>query len=412
VAGAVADGVASAPGRRFGVLRRYDFRQLFIGSTISQLGSQISVMALPLVAVLALHASDVEVGALAACTTGAYLLVGLPAGAWVDRMRKRRVLVLGDLSRAVVLAWVPVGWALGVLNIAQLYAVALAAGVVTVFFDTAYQSYLPALVGRDLLVDGNAKLEAVRGISQVGGPTIAGLAIQALTAPIAVAFDAASFVCSAIFVSAIFVGRIRNREARTTPVQRAHLRREVMEGLRFVFGNPLLRPIAMATATYNLFAGMIGLFQSTAAVGAILASLVARRVAARLGQGPTMWLALAAIGPFQLLVPLAQRGLMLWVAASGFLVVWFGGVVYNIIRVSFRQGITPDGLLGRMNATMRFLVWGTTPLGALIGGVLGQVLGPRDALWIAGVGGLLPFLPLFFSPLRTMRLLPTLPTAA
>ena len=412
--------------KKISVLRLHDFRQLLIASTISQFGSQITVMALPLTAVFALHASNFEVGALAACTTAAYLVIGLPAGAWVDRMRKRRVLIAGDLLRAVVLAWVPVGWSLGVLDIGQLYAVALAAGVLTVFFDTAYQSYVPALIGRDLLMDGNAKLEAVRGISQVGGPTIAGFAVQALTAPIAVACDAASFVCSAFFVS-----RLRHREERPTRRPEVRLRGEITEGLRFVFGNPLLRPIAISTAIYNLLAGvrmamlivllantlhlsagMIGLFQSTATVGGVLAALLAPRIAGWLGQGRGMCVAFAAIGPFQLLVPLAQRGWLLWLAAVGYLAVWFGGVVYNIIQVSFRQGITPDSLLGRMNATMRFVVWGTTPLGALLGGVLGQAFGPRTALWVAGVGGLLPCLPLVLSPLRKMRTLPVLASAA
>lgn len=405
-----------------GVLRLHDFRQLFIATTISQFGSQVTVLALPLVAVFALEASTFEVGVLTACTTAAYLVIGLPAGAWVDRMRRRRVLIVGDLLRAVVLAWVPVGWLLGTLDIGQLYVVALAAGASTVFFDTAYQSYLPSLVGRDQLIDGNAKLEAVRGISQVGGPTVAGFAVQVLTAPIAVAFDAVSYLCSAIFVSSV-----RHREERPVRRREVPLRREIAEGLRFVFGNPLLRSIAIASASYNLLAGfrgamlivllanelrlgagMIGLFLSTATVGGVLASLFAPRIAGWLGQGPAMWLTLAVIGPCQLLVPMAQRGWLLWLAAGGYLAVWFGGVVYNIIQVSFRQGITPDSLLGRMNATMRFLVWGTTPLGALLGGGLGQAFGPRTALWVAGVAGLLPFLPLLLSPLRTMRTLPVL----
>jgi len=211
--------------RRLGLLHEHDFRQLFVADTISQLGSEVSVLALPLVAVLTLHASNFEVGVLAACGTLAFLLVGLPAGAWVDRMRRRNVLIVGDVGRALVLGSVPLAWASGVLSMPQLYLVALLTGVLTVFFDVAYQSYLPHLVGRDHLVEGNAKLEAVHGVSQIAGPTVAGLVIQALTAPVAVAVDAASFAGSALFVR-----RIRKREERSELRPEVHLGREVMEG--------------------------------------------------------------------------------------------------------------------------------------------------------------------------------------
>jgi Na+/melibiose symporter-like transporter len=293
--------------------------------------------------------------------------------------------------------------------------------VLTVFFDVAYQSYLPHLVGRGHLVEGNAKLEAVRGVSQIGGPTIAGLVIQALTAPVAVALDAVSFAGSALFV-----GRIRRREERPEGRPDAHFRTEVMEGLRFVFGNRLLRAIATSIASYNLLsgirtamlivllarvlhlpAGTIGVFFSIASVGGLIGALTARRIAARIGQGPAIWIPIAVIAPLQLLIPMAQRGWLLWAAAFAYLVIWCCVSVNNITQVSFRQGLTPQRLLGRMNATMRFLVWGTTPLGNLIGGVLGQLLGPRPTLWVAAVGGLIPVLPVFFSPLRTMRELPT-----
>jgi MFS family permease len=405
---------------RLGLLREHDFRQLFVANTISQVGSQMSLLALPLVAVLALDASNFEVGALAACGTLAFLLVGLPAGAWVDRMRRRNVLIVGDVGRALVLGSVPLAWALGVLSMPQLYLVALVTGVFTVFFDVAYQSYLPHLVGRDNLVEGNAKLEAVRAVSQIAGPTIAGLVIQALTAPVAVALDAASFVGSALFV-----GRVSRREQLPERRPDAHLGKEVMEGLRFVFGNRLLRAIAMSIASYNLLsgirtamlivllarvlhlpAGMIGLFFSIASVGGLLGALTARKIAARVGQGPAIWIPVAVIAPFQLLIPMAQRGWLLWAAAFAYLVIWFCVSVNNITQVSFRQGLTPERLLGRMNATMRFLVWGTAPLGALAGGALGQLLGARPTLWVAAIGGLIPVLPVFFSPLRTMRELP------
>lgn len=407
--------------RRMGLLRGHDFRHLFLATTVSQVGSQVTQLALPLVALLALHASNFEVGALTACGTAAFLLVGLPAGVWVDRMSRRSVLIVSDLGRAAVLASIPLAWALHVLTMPQLYLVALAAGVLTVCFDVAYQSYLPDLVGRPNLIEGNARLEAVRSVSLITGPTLAGLVIQALSAPFAVLLDAVSFIGSALFVRSI-----RGREQPAPQASRRHLRTEIMEGLRFVAGNPLLRAIATSIASYNFLSaarsvmlivllarvlrlpvGTIGLFLSIASAGGLLGALTARRIAARIGQGPAIWVPLAVTAPFQFLLPTAQRGPWLWLVAAGYGVIWGCVAVHNITQVSFRQGITPHRLLGRMNATMRFLVWGVTPLGGLAGGALGQLLGPRTTLWIAAAAGLVPVLPVLCSPLRTMRRLPT-----
>jgi MFS family permease len=409
-------------GRRgLGLLREFDFRQLFVADTVSQLGTQVSMLALPLVAVLALKASNFEVGVLAACETLAFLLVGLPAGAWVDRLRRRQVLIVGDLGRAVLLGSVPLAWWTGHLTMAQLFVVALLTGVCTVFFDVAYQSYLPHLVGRVNLVEGNAKLEVVRASNQIGGPTVAGLLIQWLSAPFAVAVDAVSYLGSALFVT-----RIRRREEKLERAPDAHLGREIMEGLRFVLGNRMLRSIAACTGSSNLFGGVagamevvllartlhlspgwIGLFFSVGAIGGLVAAFVTGPVARRLGQGPTIWIAPAVTAPFALLWPITQRGWLLWVTAFGFTVWCFGVVIYNVTQVSFRQGLCPERLLGRMNASMRFLVWGTLPLGSFLGGVLGETLGVRQTLWVGAIGGMFAFVPVLLSPLRGMRELPT-----
>jgi MFS family permease len=346
--------------------------------------------------------------------------VGLPAGAWVDRLRRRNVLIVGDLARAVLLGSVPLAWWAGVLTMPHVYVVALLTGVCTVFFDVAYQSYLPHLVGRENLVEGNSKLEAVRGVSQLSGPALAGQLIQWLSAPVAIFLDAVSFLGSAVFV-----GLIRKREPIPERAPDAHLGREIAEGLRFVLGNRLLRSIAMCTGSYNLFAtigitmllvlladelkvsaGAIGLLMSAGAVGGLIGAFTAMRVAKWLGQGPTIWMSCAFTAPFGVLVAFAQPGWLLWLGAFGFSVSMFGSVVYNIAQVSFRQGLTPERLLGRMNATMRFLVWGTMPIGGLLAGVLGQYVGVRETVWIGMVGCCLAFLPTFFSPLRTMRELP------
>jgi MFS family permease len=405
---------------RLGLLRDHDFRQLFLADTISQIGTQVTLLALPLVAILALDASPLQVGLLATCETAAFLLVGLPAGAWVARMRRRDVLIAGDVARAVLLGSVPLAWWAGALTMPQMYVVALFVGVATVFFDVGYQSYLPHLVGRGNLIEGNAKLEAVRGVTQIGGPTVAGLLIQWLTAPVAIALDAVSFLASALFV-----GLIRKREPKPARAPDAHLGREIVEGLKFVLGNRLLRSIAMCTGSFNLFstigftmlivlladelglsAGTIGVIFSIGSVGGLIGAFTAMRIARWLGQGPAIWISTAVSAPFGLLIPLVQPGWLLWLGAFGFGVTMFGGVVYNITQVSFRQGLTPERLLGRMNATMRFLVWGTMPLGGLIGGALGQLVGVRETVWIGMIGCSLAFLPVFLSPLRRMRELP------
>ncbi len=407
---------------RRGVLWHHlDFRRLWIGETVSQFGTMVSGIALPLVAILILHASTFEVGLLATFESLAFLVVGLPAGAWVDRMRFRNVLIVNDVLRAAAMGSIPAAQALGVLTIGQLYAVALVIGVSTVFFDVAYQSYLPELVDRTLLVEGNAKLQASESVAQVAGPTVGGLLIQALTAPYAVLIDAVSFLWSAAWVGAI--------QAKVPKPERKpdrHLGREIAEGLRFVVGNRLLRAIAMCTGSSNLFssmafavyyvllarelhlsAGIIGLISSTSAVGGLFGSLVARRIAERFGQGPTIWLSVLVGGPMAFVVPFVHRDWTLGLLAASQVVWWASVVVYNITQVSFRQGLCPPALLGRMNATMRFLVWGTMPLGALMGGVLGSVIGVRQTLLVVAIGECLVFLPVFLSPLRTMRELPS-----
>lgn len=398
-------------------MRERDFRQLFFADTISQLGSQVSLLALPLTAVLTLDASTFEVGALTACGTVPFLLVGLPAGAWVDRMSRRTVLIASDVGRALVLVTVPVAWLFGALTMPQLYAAALLAGVFTVFFDVAYQSYLPSLVGREQVIAGNSILEGVRGVSQLGGRTAAGLLIQAFAAPLTIGIDAASFA-----FSALFIGSIDAREERTGQRPRGRLGAEIMEGIRFVLGNALLRAIALSTASFNLFSsmraallivllartlqltgGLIGAFYAVVAAGGLLGALLAARVSRRLGTGRAIWLSTLLLGAFSLTVPLAARGAMLWVAAGGFAASAVANSVYNITQISLRQQLTPEHLLGRLNATMRFLVWGTMPLGGLIGGAAGEVFGVRPALWINAVGLLLPVVPIALSPLPALR---------
>jgi MFS family permease len=409
--------------RRGGLLWHRDFRWLWFGDTISQFGTQVSVIALPLIAVKTLGASTFQVGVLTSLQFAAFLLLGLPAGAWVDRIRRRPVMIAGDVGRAVLLAWLPVSAALGMLTIYQLYAVALLHGVCTLFFDVAYQSYLPALVERKALVEGNAKLQASQSVAQVAGPAAGGFLVQAFTAPFAVLADAASFLVSAAALRAI--GTVEPPVPREA---KPDLRKEIAEGLRFVLGHPILRAIAGCTGTFNFFSnafsavavvflvrqvgvspGGIGLLFSAGSAGAIAGALTAAAIARRIGTARAIWLPVTITGPLGLLVALTFPGPGLALFATGWFCVSFSTVVYNVNQVSFRQALCPPRLLGRMNATMRFLVWGTIPLGGLTGGALGTVLGNRAALWIILSGMALAAGWLIASPLRTARDLPLAP---
>lgn len=406
---------------RSGLVHHRDFRRLWVGDGISQVGTMVTLIALPLAAVKTLNATPFEVGLLTTFETLAFLLVGLPAGAWVDRMRRRTVLITCDVVRALLLGSLPVAAYLDVLTLGQLYAVALANSVFTVFFDVSYQSYLPSLVGREHLVEANATLQGTQSVAQVAGPSLGGFLVQALTAPYALVVNSLSYLWSAGWVSAI-----GHREQRPERAPDAHLLREIREGLAFVLGHPLLRAIAACTGLFNLFggatnamlivllarelglaAGTIGLLMSTGAVGGLLGALLARRVADRLGQGPAIWLPAAVGAPLGLVQPFLHRDWTLGLFVVAEAVMMACTVMYNITQVSFRQGLCPERLLGRMNATMRFLVWGTLPLGGLLGGALGSLFGVRVALLVSVLGSCLAFLPVFFSPIRTMRKLPT-----
>lgn len=405
---------------RMGLLRHRGFALLFGADTISQVGTQVSMVALPLVAVVALHASPFEMGLLVAAETAAFLLIGLPAGVWVDRLPRRPILIIGDLARAFLLASVPVAWWLGVLSMPQLYVVGLCVSVATVFFDVAYQSYLPSLVEREQIVEGNAKLEIVRSGAQVAGPGAAGWLVQLVTAPVAIVVDAISFLLSGLLLAGI-------RSDRDVPArdERRGLVREIGEGLAFVLRHPILRMIAACTASANLAnamnnalsvlflinvvgitPGVMGLLFSVAGVGGLVGAALVGPMSRWAGSARTIWLSSLLTTPFILLVPLAAQGWRLGLYAFAWFVVSVGIVVYNVSQVSFRQAITPDHLLGRMNATMRFIVWGTLPLGALIGGVLGEHLGVVPAVWIACALTPLSVIPLLLSPLRRMRDLP------
>ena len=375
------------------------------------------MLALPILAVRTLHASTFAVGALSAASTVAFLLIGLPAGAWVDRMARRRLMIAADLGRGAALGSIPLTAALGALTMTQLYLVAFAVGILTVFFDVAYQSYVPGLVGPGEVVEANAKLSSSSQLAQIAGPSAAGGLIQAIGAPLAVLLDAASFG-----FSALAVGAIGTREgAPPARAARRRLREEITEGVRFVAHHEILRAITATTATANFFSAImtavevvflvralrtppaiVGLLFAGVGVGGLVGALLAARIADRLGGARAVLLgAGATIGG--LAIPLTEPGFGLLAFGLGYGVAAVGIVVYNITQVSYRQRLCPPELLGRMNATIRFVVWGTLPLGALAGGALGTAIGLRPTLWIGAIGQLSAVGWLLASPLRRDR---------
>jgi len=410
---------------RGGLWRHPDFLRLWSAETISRFGSEISGLALPIVAIVVLQESAFKVALLATIEFLPFILFTLPAGVWVDRLPRKPILVAADLGRALALASVPLAYAFDSLTIWQLYAVGFVVGIGTVFFDVAYQSYLPSLVARTQLVEGNSKLEVSRSASQIGGPGAAGGLIALATAPVAVLLDAISFV-----VSALFLFRIRLREVvperegpRRSPFE--GMKGEVREGLRFVLGHPHLRAIVACTGSSNFFstfmfsiflvyavrevglsAGVIGIVFALGNLGFLAGALSANRISERLGVGPTIVGSAVLFGPALLLVPLAPAGIEEPFFVAAFALVGFAAVIYNITQLSYRQAICPERMQGRMNSVIRFVVWGTIPLGSLAGGALASAFDLRTAIWVGAIGNLFTFVPLLFSSLRSLERLP------
>jgi len=396
--------------------RDFNFVLLWAGQTVSELGSQVSLLALPAAAILMLHASPFQVGLLGALAFLAFPTLGLVAGVYVDRVKRRWIMIVCDVGRMLALGSVPTAYALGWLSMPLLYVVALVTGVFTVFFEIAYQSYLPALIPRPKLVEGNSKLEVSRSVAQVAGPAIAGLLLQVMAAARAIAVDAASFG-----VSVLSLWAIRRREPAPAPGAASGRKGfwvEMWEGIRVVLGNPTLWKIAGCTATTNLgtniiFAvylifvfrylhlspGVVGLVFAAGSAGGLLGALSAGALARRQGLGRALLLGVGCDITL-LLVPLAQLGFALPLLLISFLVMSFGGTVYNINQVSLRQAITPDHVQGRMNATVRTIVWGTIPIGSFVGGLLGERVGVVPTLVVGAVVATLSVIWILAGPVR------------
>ncbi|MGH9105500.1 MAG: MFS transporter [Acidimicrobiales bacterium] len=405
-------------------MRQRSFRQLWVGETTSSFGNVITSLALPLVAVRALHAGAFTVGALYACTWAPWLVIGLPAGAWVDRLECRRLMLASDATSALALVSVPLAAWSGVLSLAQLFAAAAVAGTSSVFFSTAYGVYLRCLVPTDELVEANAKLQGSRSVARVAGPGAAGLLAQALGAASGLAADALTFA-----VSATCLLSIRPREPRPRPGRaRPHLWADIAAGLRLVAEDPYFRALMAEGALGNLaLAGWqslevvflvrtvgvsslaVGILLAVMGVGGACGAFAARPLSRGLGSGRALLACSIGTAPFGLLVPLAGPGPRLLLFGFGGAVVSAGLVASNVIVRSFRQSYCPPPLLGRLTATMSFLAYGAIPLGSLAAGALGSLLGARSALWAMVSTFAVSSLALLVGPVCRYRDLPVSP---
>jgi MFS family permease len=415
---------ARASRGRLGLLHHPDFAKLWVGDTISQFGTQITFLAIPIIGAAILNAPPEQFALLGFFDFLPFILISLPAGVWVDRLRRRPILISADLVRAVVLLSIPIAYELNILTIWQLYAVGFINGVATVFFDVAYQSYLPSLVERDEIVEGNSKLEVSRSSAAIVGPGFAGILIGAVTAPVAVIVDAISFVVSA--VSVFFIRRAEPPIEQHEDGKRPSMVAEARAGLGYVVGNPYLRAIGAGTGTSNLFSNIqfsifvlymvrtllltpvqIGLIFAIGSIGPLVGALVANRIAKVIGVGPAIIGAIFLQVPSSLLIAIApptQAAIPLLILSG--LIGGFSGLVYNINQVSYRQAITPQRMQGRMNASMRFIVWGTIPPGQILGGVIAATFGISTAIWIGALGAGVPTVIYLFSPFRSLRNMP------
>ena len=399
---------------------------MWTAQTVSVFGTQITILAVPVVAATFLRVSAFEFGLLTTIEFIPFVILSLPAGVWVDRLRRRPILIATDVARAVSLLSIPVAFAFDALTIWQLYLVVFVNGCLTVFFDVSWQSYLPSIVERDQLVDGNAKLELTRTSSQRLGPGAAGLLIGLFQAPFAIVLDALSYLWSAAFV--LWIRRpepaIEPHDATTGP--RPSMRADIGAGLRYVGGHRWLRALALSVAAGYLFStiadsililhlvterglpvALIGFAFTIGSVGIIGGALIAGRVTKWLGVGPTILI--AAIGEGVSWIPVAAAPDALLFAGLTTTIVLLGlfGVFWNVNAVSLRQAITPVAMRGRTNATMRFISWSTIPLGSILGGVLGTAIGLHNTIWVGALGSLLTFVPVALSSVRRVGEMPT-----
>jgi len=403
-----------------GLWRKPPFLLFWAGQTISQIGSQVSVWALPLTAALTLHATPVQMGLLTAAGTAPRLLFGLPAGVWVDRFRRRPIMIAADLGRALLLGAIPLAYWLGLLGWVQFILVAFTAGVLGIFFDASYAAFLPILVEPDQILEGNSKLEGSAAAAQIAGPGMAGGLVQWVSGPVAILADAVSFL-----ISAITLTLLKSPEPRPArPAGQPRLRQEIGEGLALIWRQPVLRALATTSAIFNLFdsalsavyvlylthtlgigPALVGLTFVLSGTGGVLGALLPGRIIRGFGVGPALLggVLAASIGEFVISVAGGPPPTAMLVVVLGEGALQCGVVVYGITSASLRQTIVPNRLLGRVTATGKMITGGAIPLGAIIGGIVGDRFGLRPTVLISGIGTSVAFLWLLASPVRDLR---------
>ncbi len=404
------------------LFRDRDFRFLWFGQGISEIGSAVTVVVLPLIAVGQLRATPFQVGLITAAGFGAWLVVGLPLGAWADRRRRRPLLIAADLGRAALVATLPLAGAAGVLTVAHLAVVALLVGGLSVLFDVAYPAYLPTVVDKDRLVDANGKLFATESAAYIAGPGLGGVLIQAVGAATTLLLDVVSFLVSALTLRMIRAVEPEPPPAPTTAARGRRLRAELAEGLRYTFRWPFTRAILAGCALANLVFGgyqavvvvflyvtvglgaaTIGLLFAVAGIGAVVGALLAAPLAGRFGDARLVWLAPAAQVGFGLLIPFTGPGWRMAPFVVGSFVINGCIGIFNVCVRAAIQASVPSHLLGRTSASVRLFSRGALPVGALAGGALAAAAGPRAAVAVLMAGLVLCPLWLRFSPLGRVR---------
>jgi len=416
------EAVAAVPRRFFalpGALREREFRRFWAGETVSLFGDQITLIALPLVGVLALDASASQMGYLTAAEIAPALFFSLHAGAWIDRRgRRRQTMIFTALGRAALLATIPVLYWLDALTLTQLYVVSFLIGTLSVIFFVSYTTLFVSLVPRERYLEANSLLNGSRAFSFVAGPSIGGLLVQAFSAPGALIADAISFLVSAFTLSSI-----KPEEPPSEKAERGH----VKAGMRYLWHSPIIRASLLATATINFFnfvfwalfmlyairvldvgPGLLGLVLGAASVGGLLGSILTGRISRRIGIGPAFVLGCVVFPAPLVLVPLA-RGPQLVVLGCLFAAEFlsgFGVMILDITGGSIKAALVPDRLRARVAGAYMVVNYGVRPIGALAGGALGAWIGLRPTLWIASVGAILGALWLLPSPVPGLRELP------
>ncbi|MDN3240342.1 MFS transporter [Glycomyces tritici] len=412
--------MTEAPSKPVSMFRKPDYRRIFTSVGASQIGLQVAYFSISIIAVVVLDLSESQIGVLYAMDQIALVMFGLLVGVWVDRLRDKPIIVVSEILRGVVMLSVPVAWALDALTVWHMFAAMFLLGLTSVFFDIGQASYVPRLIDNKSLASGNSRIQGIRSASDTGGPLAAGPLVSLLTAPVAVIVAVASFA-----VSAFSVARIKYREEEPEKPEKPHLGVEIVQGVKFIFGDKTLRGIVLVSAWCNLSVGafqamlmvflireagqsseVAGFVLAGSGVGGVLGAMLVGRISKKAGVGPTAIAALALSGPGMAIVAASGPGWGAAVAFVGQVVFVAAIVVFNVNVISYRQAVTPDDMQGRVGATQRVICWSGLAVGSIVGGFTGDLFSARTALLIAAAMLFAGFLPLLRTPLRTLREIP------